>query len=404
MALSEQLRPASFRGVAFEVDSGEIEAGRRTQVHEYPQRDRPYPEDLGRATRTFTVAAYVIGSDYIARANQLLSALEEPGPGTLVHPWLGSMRVSLSAPARISFDKELGLARAQLTFVEDGELTFPTAASATPAQSRLAAQDLEDAAAEAFATSFTIDDQPDFVTAAAGTEMGAAVGLIGAGARFPGEQVVNYAGAASGLIARTSALLGNPLLLAYEVMGFLRLSDLSGGQQRWGDIARSLLRLAQSPGLAPGGAMVFTTPSRRVADANAQAVRALMRQGILAQAVGASSFVGTTADVSQSQAYQDVVGIRNDLVAGIDAEALATSNDRAFDALQAARSRVWEDLTTRSRSSARLTTLRPPAALPALVLAYDLYENAARDGEIIVRNRVSHPGFVPPRDILVLTR
>lgn len=404
MALSEQLRPASFRGVPFEVDAGEIEAGRRTQVHEYPKRDKAYPEDLGRATRSFTVAAYVVGADYVERANRLLAAVEEAGPGTLVHPWLGTMRVSLNAPARISFDRDLGLARAQLSFVEEGELTFPTAANATASQSRLAAQGLETAAAQSFAESFTVDGLPDHVAESASEALGNAFDVLAGGPSFPGDQVIDYANTASAALARARGYMNNPLLLATDMMEFLGLSDLSGAQQRWGDVARSLLRLASNAGLAYGELGAFATPSRRVAQVNTQAVRALTRQGLIAQAVGASSFVGSTADVSPAQAYDDLLGVRNDLISAIDAESLVATSDATYDALQVARSRVWEDLTTRSRSSARLTTVRPPAPLPALVLAYDLYEDAARDDEIVMRNRVSHPGFVPPRELLVLTR
>ena len=44
----ENLRPASFRGVAFEVGSHSESGGRRVELHEYPLRDAPYAEDLGK--------------------------------------------------------------------------------------------------------------------------------------------------------------------------------------------------------------------------------------------------------------------------------------------------------------------------------------------------------------------
>ena len=80
--LTEQLQKASFRGVPFEVTAASLTAGRRTVVHEYPQRDKPYVEDLGRASRKLTIKAFVVGSDYLARAQRLLAAIEKPGPGT----------------------------------------------------------------------------------------------------------------------------------------------------------------------------------------------------------------------------------------------------------------------------------------------------------------------------------
>jgi len=404
MALSTQLRPASFRGVPFEVDVGELEAGRRTQVHEYPRRDKPYVEDLGRATRSLSVQAFVIGEDYIERANRLLAALEETGSGTLVHPWLGSLRVTLSNPARITFDRSLGLARLQLSFVEAGELSFPAAASSTQAQSRLAAQGLEDASAASFANTFLVEGKPDFVGESAFAELGSAFGAITAAVGQTGIQVAGYVNTAGSALSRARSLLSDPLSLAYVAMDYLGLSELSGGLQRWGNIARSVLRLLDAAGLQPLGVLPFTTPSRRTADANAQAVRALMRQGVIAQAIGASSFVGSSADTSQTRAYDDQLAVRNDLIAAIDAETLRTDSDTVFDALQAARSRVWEDMTTRSRDSARLTLYTPVIPMPALALSYDLYEDASRDVEIIDRNRVNHPGFVPARPLRVLTR
>jgi len=85
-------------------------AGRRTQVHEYPQRDKPWVEDLGRSAREIAFEAFVVGADYVDQANRLLSAIEEPGPGALIHPWFGTLTVSLKDQARVTFSRELGFA------------------------------------------------------------------------------------------------------------------------------------------------------------------------------------------------------------------------------------------------------------------------------------------------------
>lgn len=59
----KQLQPASWRGVSFEVLTESSPFGRRVQVHEFVQRDKPYAEDLGRVTRTFSVTGFVGGDD-----------------------------------------------------------------------------------------------------------------------------------------------------------------------------------------------------------------------------------------------------------------------------------------------------------------------------------------------------
>ena len=87
-SLSTKLRKASYNGVNFEVSNSNLKFGRRVVVHEYPQQDVPYGEDLGRATRIITMSAFIVGADYASRSKKLIEALEKPvtEPGTLVHP------------------------------------------------------------------------------------------------------------------------------------------------------------------------------------------------------------------------------------------------------------------------------------------------------------------------------
>ena len=75
-----------------------------------------------------------------------------------------------------------------------------------------------------------------------------------------------------------------------------------------------------------------------------------------------------------------MVAVRDELIAVIDQESLIAS-DKVYHALMQARSAVWKDLTTRARENARLTTLTPNEVLPALVLAYDYYEDANRQAD-----------------------
>ena len=54
------LREASFKGVPFKVDETEGQFGRRNVLHQYPYRDLPFAEDLGREVRRFSVHAFVL--------------------------------------------------------------------------------------------------------------------------------------------------------------------------------------------------------------------------------------------------------------------------------------------------------------------------------------------------------
>jgi prophage DNA circulation protein len=79
MAWRDALRSGSFRGVPFQIDSHDLTFGRRTSMHEYPLRDEPYSEDLGRKARVFSLNLYVIGRDYMAGRDNLREALEKTG-------------------------------------------------------------------------------------------------------------------------------------------------------------------------------------------------------------------------------------------------------------------------------------------------------------------------------------
>ena len=391
---TEALRPASFRGVRFRVDSADIEAGRRVQVHEYPQRDKPYTEDLGRATRGFSVTGFVIGDDYVQQANKLLTELEKAGPGELVHPWLGTLQVVLRDPARVRWASgSLGVARFELQFVEAGDLVFPSVQTSTQAASRVAADKVTAASVQTFTKSFKVAGVSDFVEAAAQSKVGVlAKSLVGKLPALPGlVDARAFAKTAEGW--RNS--IKDPSKLAASISGALNFSSYIGQAADLRSVANGLLALLKSKELSQPLPPSVYTGSRQQAWANESALNGMTRQLVLAQAVGASS-------VATLPVYEDVVSLRGDLADAIDHESLTASGD-VYRALTELRSAAWTDLTDRARSSARLRVIRPGAVLPALVLSHGLYGTADRADEIVARNRIRHPGFVPPVDLKVLS-
>jgi prophage DNA circulation protein len=114
--------------------------------------------------------------------------------------------------------------------------------------------------------------------------------------------------------------------------------------------------------------------------------------------------VGTESDAEASTtSYANMLEVRDTLLSAIDEEMLV-ADDTVYVALQEARAAVWTDMTTRARDSSRIKSLTPKQIQPALVLAYDQYGDASRDAEIITRNNIRHPGFVPAKPISLLTQ
>ena len=116
----DRLRPASFRGAGFNVEVSARAGGRRVALHEFPKRDEPYAEDMGRRARRHQVTAYLIGPDYLDDRDVLLEALEREGAGLLVHPTLGEFDVLCEGFGANERRERGGFVEVEMTFVEAG--------------------------------------------------------------------------------------------------------------------------------------------------------------------------------------------------------------------------------------------------------------------------------------------
>lgn len=410
--LFNQLRPASFRKIEFQVDATEFETGRRNQVHEYPQRDLPYAQDLGRKTREIEFDAFVIGNDYIDKANRLLDAMEQYGPGTLMHPWFGLLNVSVLS-CRVAFDRSLNYAKFHLSFVESGLHTFPASVQSTQTKTRQAARNLETNATTFFAKVFMVAGKINAFAARALTMYGKVLNLLG----NPVFACAGLLGLNSlpGNITSLASLFNVPIDLGWSFAGLLNfahftktdqstittatispLSSYIGDDKIMVPIVRGLIRMAGDAVLIAPTLPANSSLSARQMHLNDIAILAHTRLLLLVQAVGLSSYLTCAV-------YNDIEAVRNELAAALDAEALLTTDDDVYQALMEARSAIWTDLIERSRNSARLITMTPADVLPMLAIAYDYYEDACRDLEMAARNNIRHPGFVPAKPLMVLS-
>lgn len=132
MSWRDNLLEASFRDIPFSVIDSDRGGGRRNVIHQYPFKDEPYVEDLGGDSNEFLIEGYVIQNtdndfDYFDERDDLIEALEEPGSGTLVHPYHGILEVSLVDKYRLKESiAEGGIARFTMKFVGSGINISPT--------------------------------------------------------------------------------------------------------------------------------------------------------------------------------------------------------------------------------------------------------------------------------------
>jgi prophage DNA circulation protein len=116
----DRLAPASFRGCGFLVETTHKASGRRIVLHEYPKRDVPYAEDMGRRARRFRLNAYLIGPNYLQPRDNLINALEAEGPGILICPTLPRMKCACEGYSLEETREKGGYCTFDMQFVEEG--------------------------------------------------------------------------------------------------------------------------------------------------------------------------------------------------------------------------------------------------------------------------------------------
>ena len=136
-AWRDKLLPAHFDGNPFHVENGSRESGRRLVVHEFPKKEDPYVEDMGKRAITFAVRGYCIvyphddaGSsvlyrrDYTIARDQLQLRLETGEPGVLQLPGLVARTVKCLRYRLAEDDKQGGYCVFDMQFVEAGIQPF----------------------------------------------------------------------------------------------------------------------------------------------------------------------------------------------------------------------------------------------------------------------------------------
>jgi len=438
----------SFRGVAFHVERADTQGGRRWLVHEYPRRDRPYTEDMGRRAKEWRLSFFVAGDDYDRERDALIEALDAPGAATLVHPYLGSFSAVATDVRWSETTRDGGVCSFQVTFVESGEEAYPATTVDTRREVQRAAEAAQLVALEDFLAGWSIEgllgvsldtmlrDVRALLDGLEGVVGGIADELAGA-IRFP----ATLAGIVMGGFNRLRNAVMRPVnaLDLYSDRSRLvgtaspRATVVAGGE--------TASRVMLTPGTPPRAARVLVgivgvsaaveapaaeTPWRQQRAANIRLARQLIGR---TAAVTAARVVADTDWISRSDAEATgddslalidlalAAGVRSGdpaLSLGGSSEAggggfggiggnvgtatgqrpdeAAVVNDDVYRAFESLRLAVVTDLRRRAVARPGLSSHTPQVTTPALVVAHRLYGDATRADEICVRNGVPHPG------------
>lgn len=412
----DQMLPASFRGISFLVPQASVPVGMKVQLHEFPQRDEPYAEQMGKQAQVHRLVCWIIGDDCFERRDKFMEAVQTPGAGELVHPWLGRMQVK-AGEAELTHDfKQGGMAAFAVTFYPDIPLKFPTAKVNTQQQVVKASDSLLDSALARYKSAMAKVDQARLGLARLRNSLSGVYTVIQ-------QQFSTIIGAFTNLTGFVQSLMNAPDSLSSLFSSYFSefsvddyLGDDSGSSYR-----KSVATATQQ---TEAVASINTVSDSGGVDAAAasQATANLVQDALLVQVAliisempVASQPVSTdTAASVEQQAVQpivrpevpvadDVIELRDNLNEAIFQASLKADPEH-YMVLNTLRQTIVKHLTAVAESGVRLVEITPPETLSALVLAYRRFGDATRESEVVQRNRLRHPGFVPARPIKIAQR
>ncbi len=428
-----KLLPASFRGAPFAVQNDEIGGGRRIALHQYPGKDEPWAEDMGREARRWRFRGFIVDGDVVFAGGPiqlqralLLAALEKAGSGTLTVPTLGIVQACVT---RFSMSQDLGAGRmstVDVEFVESGKKSFPSLLSSS--SGLLSAANLAKAAlvvdgvrliAIAAAAGGRRQDMTN--TAANWSTRAIALGndatsLHRLAAQLPGTYGRFSAGGNAGidgvrasiyaastttgeLVAAASGARVRIRASAQTLQGACAATQLGYAQ----DVADAIVALVQA--LADSCAdpadairlleqlLLFDRTRAVATSAIGAAISGMVRRAAAAALVIAGGHYQPTSSDDASAMIRRIADAR-DIEATIAADA---RDDQSFTALRAARGAIVKDLRARGATLAQVRTFRTGRSLPAPVLAQRWYRDPSRADQIVTQagGDVPNPLFMP---------
>lgn len=438
----DNLHAASFRGVPFAVTEGSTSFGRRQAVHEYPYRDSVWVEDMGRGTRHIHITGFIVqsskiytASDVMTQRDSLVAAAETAGAGTLVHPTLGELTVSVTdGGLRIHESMEDGrMFRFTLTVIESGLKVFAITSAAdaistvktswlstvTTIAARVIAEIKGDmrSVSQAIKTlkstvAFWTSNVEGIFTEA--TNLSNVLKSTFGSTRYGRYNTGSVGGNASGTSSDTddtadtddySGLVDTKIAAAVENNADMTAAIASLSASASLDEFSSNLQAVYAVllGSVAGGSDLIdsleslsgfsdTTYRQDTYDSAVAADAAVFINTLTASAMAYAASTYTPTN------YEEAITLIRRVADVMDAAILLAADagyDDIYEAMQTLRSAAVTALESNGANLARVITVTYASPLPALAIANRLYQDASRTESLVKMADPIHPAFMP---------
>ncbi|MFJ4197870.1 DNA circularization protein [Pseudomonas sp. NPDC089534] len=403
MSWRDRLLPASFRGVGFWIDQAKTPVGRKGQLHEYPQRDLPFFEDLGQQAKIHDVTALIVGPDCLEQRDKLLKALEQ-GSGELVHPWLGRLQVKVGECDMTHTRQDGGLVTFTLKFYPDVPLPFPTVTVSTQKVLLAKADTLLGSAVARFEQAMTLIKAARIGIANLRNSLTGVYDVIK-------EQLKPLIEQYRQITELVKAVKELPKEVAAEFKGLLGdIKELKafakeGYRGVIADVSQQLeaIRKADAPKLTTG--KDTTAAAQAMTDLVQDTVLVKVAQWVASMPVATAPVKLPSVPSLEHQAKlpvtrqevpvtDDLQALRNALVEAIN-PMLDKASPAHYQAISDVKDALKAHLQAVATSGVRQVSKSFQESFPAVVVAYKQFADATRVTEVIQRNGITHPGFSP---------
>lgn len=385
----------SYKGAAFWVETDSERGSRRLVVHEFPNRDFPFVEDIGEGFREFTVTAYIANDRADTEGNALMNVCATRGAGILVLPTRGPVMVLCGDFTRNHDKDKLGYVAFSLKFIREG---FSSALATVASLVNMIFINAETAAATAaasYAATASIKNVPDYVQQSLQTNTEGALASLEA---VRTSNIVEPTANAKQRDAIAAAYKDLPEVLANEDVEALEVIG-----KTITDVSLALVEnMSANSGLSAMAGIIDATPYQTLPRAsstskwrdleasNSQAPNTLLRIAAII------AYCEAIAAVKLSD-RKSAITLRANVSNYFEEQLLElpSSEYALYGAMIKLRDATVDYLSRSIIDLAPVVRVIANAEMPSLFWAWRLYKDPNRSTELVERNRISHPSFMP---------
>lgn len=386
MSWLDNYRQASYKNIEFFVPDHSLSGGRRIKIQEYYQQEHS-TQSLGKKPKRFNVEGYILGDNYMTQRDLLIAELGKDEKGLLVHPYYGTLDVEvIDYELRETF-REGRMVRFSLRCVEAKDIVFPITKADPVTATEIVKKTAYQIIQETFIKAYKIANFPNNVVNSVLASIDKGLGLI-EDAKSVVSAVSDFKNTIDNL--RQPAQL---IALAYDAQELVEnITDLiQFGTNTTDDPPVSVDNSVEN---FNNMRAVFNYQPDTLFDSSPTSPEIVFRDMYqLSGTVSACSLL----TVMEYDSYESLIDFRDIAINKLDTFLESTTDEDLYLSLYDLRARILTELDKLALNLPRLTNIELPHFLPALVLSHNLYQTIDNEDDIVKRNNLLNPAFVPAK-------